>query len=346
MPTSTQNSHQKSSDNFLKTTTWGALIAISLVLAVFGLTGQISNSRGKAEATLGSGNISTTQTQAPAQGATSSSSDSLPGSPMQSAAQPNSFSPSTNFNFSVPPSSTSDTAKTLSASNFARPGVAVPVQPESTSTLPAPDSDDAQALIAAKIAPDLNGIDPEKPIDVIVQFKDSPNGSELSAADATAKSDLPLVHSQLVNVKGGNLSSLASNPNVFYVSPDRQVRTTAMNPAVTAVNADLASNSGWDGSGIGIAVIDSGITSVADLASDGNTNPFRVVYRQSFVPFDSNTNDEFGHGTHVASIAAGNGYASVSLGTYPDFYRGIAPQARVINLRVLDSLGVGTDSTV
>ena len=50
--------------------------------------------------------------------------------------------------------------------------------------------------------------------------------------------------------------------------------------------------------------------------------------------------DQYGDGSHVAGIAAGDG--SLSQGKYV----GIAPKANLINLRVLDDQGGGTDSAV
>ncbi len=50
--------------------------------------------------------------------------------------------------------------------------------------------------------------------------------------------------------------------------------------------------------------------------------------------------DSYGHGSHVASIAAGNGV--VANGAYV----GIAPNANLINLRVLNSTGTGTTSAL
>jgi serine protease AprX len=178
-----------------------------------------------------------------------------------------------------------------------------------------------------------------------VQFKSSGVGPDLAADGATSKSELPLVHAQLVTVKAGNLSSIASYPDVAYISPDRPVRG-AVDSVVTAVNADLANASGWNGAGVGIAVIDSGVNNVTDLNSDGNTAPSRVVYGQSFVSGNGRGNDDYGHGTHVAGIIAGNAYTSTNLQYYPDFYQGIAPEANIINLRVLDGTGAGTDSGV
>src|SRR4029077_2797322 len=143
------------------------------------------------------------------------------------------------------------------------------------------------------------------------------------------------------------LDALADDPDVAYISPNRQLRgASAMDPIVTAVNADIAYSSGWNGTGVGVAVLDSGVGTVDDLNSDGNSNPSRVVYSQSFVPGDTSTADAYGHGTHVSGIVAGNAYDSTSLQNYPYVYRGIAPEANIINLRVLDGTGASVDSAV
>src|SRR6185437_11258632 len=70
----------------------------------------------------------------------------------------------------------------------------------------------------------------------------------------------------------------------------------------------------------------------------------RIVYSESFVPGDSATTDLYGHGTHVAGILAGNGRDSAT--GYAQQYVGLAPKANIINLRVLDKNGAGSDSAV
>src|ERR1051326_7530429 len=98
-------------------------------------------------------------------------------------------------------------------------------------------------------------------------------------------------------------------------------------PAMT-VNAAAASSVHLDGSGIGVAVIDSGI----GLSSNFN----HIVYQQSFV--GGSATDVWGHGTHVAGLIASNGGGTV--------YTGIIPNANIVNLRVLDQTGNGTDANV
>jgi serine protease AprX len=113
----------------------------------------------------------------------------------------------------------------------------------------------------------------------------------------------------------------------------------------TAVQADVAASQyGFDGTGIGVAVIDSGIADHPDL--HGANGASRVVYSQSFVFLNSSTTDQFGHGTHVAGLVGGNGASSGSANGYAATYAGMAPNVNLINLRVLDQNGFGTDSQV
>ena len=102
--------------------------------------------------------------------------------------------------------------------------------------------------------------------------------------------------------------------------------------------------SGYTGAGIGVAVIDSGVASHPDL-NGGFLGGSRVVWNQSFVPGVSSATDQYGHGTHIAGLIAGNGASSSGV-KYLRTFEGIAPRANIINLRVLDENGAGTDSAV
>src|SRR5581483_11405941 len=89
-----------------------------------------------------------------------------------------------------------------------------------------------------------------------------------------------------------------------------------------------------DGTSVGVAVIDSGITDHPDLHKASGAS--RVVYSESFVAADITTADAYGHGTHVAGLIGGNGSSS-SLGKgYGRQYAGMAPGVNLINLRVLN----------
>jgi serine protease AprX len=142
------------------------------------------------------------------------------------------------------------------------------------------------------------------------------------------------------------LARLAKDPNVAYITPDRPVSMTWGNEDYeTAIEADAAAAQfAFDGTGVGVAIIDSGVSDHGDLhdASGGS----RVVYSQSFVAGDTTTADKFGHGTHVAGLTGGTGVNSGTGNGYQARYAGVAPNVNIINLRVLDQNGSGTDSQV
>ena len=174
----------------------------------------------------------------------------------------------------------------------------------------------------------------------------------------------------VLEVTGGQLDALARDPEVSHLSADSVVHPTM---AVThlAIGADQA----WDGTleiagvtgaGIGIAIIDSGIDDHDDLqrrvvvsvdfVSDRGVRRVTTGVRGRAGSLDDSGNellarpgadsagtadDRFGHGTHIAGIAAGR-----PSGDEIDAYPGVAPDAHLINLRVLDDQGVGRVSDV
>ena len=100
---------------------------------------------------------------------------------------------------------------------------------------------------------------------------------------------------------------------------------------------------GLTGEGVTIAIVDTGVSLGIEEGEqheqlDGNT----VVGDVDFIDPGTPGDDCNGHGTHVASIAAGNGGASKDA----KFYRGVAPRASILAIRVLDCLGRGTVGTV
>ena len=184
-----------------------------------------------------------------------------------------------------------------------------------------------------KVDKDLGSIDAESTVDVIIQYKQVPGAGhhkKVHDKGGQHKRDLSLIKGGHYSLTAKTIRELADDPDVVAISPDREVRGT-MDVAAPTVNATIANQNTWTGAGIGVAVIDSGIQDAADLKT--------VVYKQSFVSGGKST-DVYGHGTHVAGIIAGDGSSSSGK------YKGVAPQANIIVLRVLDDNGVGTDSSV
>ena len=149
---------------------------------------------------------------------------------------------------------------------------------------------------------------------------------------------LPLLKGQVAYVPNAVLTVLANSPLVKDVLYDRPVESVAERAGATIGAAAVRQELGYDGTGIGVAVIDSGITSWHDdLSGVGGQRVSRFV---DFVNGSDAVYDDNGHGTHVAGVVAGNGFDSGGARS------GIAPGANLIVLKVLDKKGKGHISDV
>jgi serine protease AprX len=210
----------------------------------------------------------------------------------------------------------------------------------------------AGASASRKLSPELRAKAPDQEVDVIIQFKAGDRSGFRDLAPLRSKwhrYELELVNGSAYRVKAGDLEGLAADPQVEAVHEDHVVRAatfygTADYGWMTALGELSPSASpALDGTGIGVAILDSGIDAAVDL-QDASARS-RVVYSESFVTGDKNVGDFYGHGEHVAGIVAGNGNRSTGK-AYTYSIRGIAPNANLINLRVLDRNGNGRDSDV
>jgi serine protease AprX len=208
-----------------------------------------------------------------------------------------------------------------------------------------------------KISPDLHAKTASDKVDVIVQFTEVPKAAhheKVLSRGGRIKRELGGFKGAAYTIPASALADLANDPDVVYISPDRPLRNSSTGNPATILDYHLASigvnaawNMGLNGAGIGIAIIDSGISPQPDLTWGGS----RIVYSQDFVDDATNSselataNDEYGHGTHVAGIIAGNGAESSASNDFYTFM-GVAPEANLVNLRVLNASGAGTDSQV
>jgi serine protease AprX len=114
--------------------------------------------------------------------------------------------------------------------------------------------------------------------------------------------------------------------------------TSVVDPPHVTVNGSGASAArsryGVSGYGVTVAVIDSGVRPHADLPAT------RIRAFVDFVNGRTTPYDDYGHGTHVAGIIAGSGSASAGK------YKGVAPSASIVALKVLDGNGSGRTSDV
>jgi subtilisin family serine protease len=111
------------------------------------------------------------------------------------------------------------------------------------------------------------------------------------------------------------------------------VRKATLDKSVPQIGAPKAWAAGYNGKGVKIAVLDTGVdASHPDLKN-------QVVEAKNFST-SADAKDRVGHGTHVASIAAGTGAKSGGK------YKGVAPGASILAGKVLDDTGSGDDSGI
>lgn len=183
---------------------------------------------------------------------------------------------------------------------------------------------------------------------VIIQTRaGQPVDALVRSLNGTPGRRLAMLGGQIAEVPNRALAALASSPAVARVSLDRPVTATMERTAATIGATWVRQSLGYDGRGVGIAMVDSGVTSWHDdltgvgatgSGSDGVATVAlsqRVVHFVDFVNHLPNVYDDFGHGTHVAGIIAGNGYDSGGARA------GVAPGASLVALKVLDAAGRG-----
>ena len=140
------------------------------------------------------------------------------------------------------------------------------------------------------------------------------------------------------------IRELANSENVAYISPDREMAATGHLETTTGaanIRNLFSPTTPLYGDGIGVAIMDSGIdgSHMLNGAAAGENRP-GVVFEKDFTMtctwcWDTNM-DLYGHGTHVTTMLAGR--AAIAQ------YRGVAPNVRLLNLRVLDGQGRGNIS--
>ncbi len=241
------------------------------------------------------------------------------------------------------------------------------------------DNDDG--FVGDKLSPDLRalvaGSDQNKVVKVILQSDDINNPQLLNVLSRNGVSienratslnmliiDLPVrVAEEVAAVQGAKhlsldkeiqiLGHVETTTGVSLVRTQTTYATPAGTPYSVPVNLPGGNPSGspsplptgsptgsyqLDGSNITVAVLDSGIYEQHHMFMDA-AGTDRVIKSVNFAGNSADLNyDPYGHGSHVAGILAG------STGRSGEFanYRNIAPNAKMLNVRVLDQNGTGT----
>jgi len=197
-------------------------------------------------------------------------------------------------------------------------------------------------------------LDEDNTLPLIIDFDHTPGADEI----ALLEREIDFQHQWTLE----GIDALAGRVPVEYI------RDAALLPGVVMLeldgllsvnNGDAAvlhgvdtvwADTGYDGAGSAVAIIDTGIdgahASLDDLDDDNSTNDPKIIAFYDPVNNPSLTNgtevfpyDDQGHGSHCAGTTAGTGAPNYE-------HIGMAPQAFLVGVKVLDAGGSGSFATV
>jgi serine protease AprX len=151
---------------------------------------------------------------------------------------------------------------------------------------------------------------------------------------------LDIINGTVLELPNPVIRQLENRSEIFRVHYNRPIGKYNYRTAVTIGATTARESLGYTGRGVGVAVIDSGIASWHDDLTNRSATIYpygnqRVAAFVDFVNGRTQPYDDNGHGTHVAGIVGGNGYDSRGEKA------GVAPDAHLAVLKVLDANGVG-----
>jgi len=201
----------------------------------------------------------------------------------------------------------------------------------------------------AHLDPSLSGLTGN--VKVIVQSSDASSAAAAVRANGgVVTRDLPIAHGFSATVPADSIAQLATKSSISSISLDAHVRMLGAPDGgkvksvyPKAVNADRMWQTGYSGAGVTVAVVDTGVDAVPDLA--GRIVPVTDDVTQqttSCANFsgEDNCTDNYGHGTFIAGLVAGSGVSSS--GDYP----GMAPDANILSVKIAGRSGAADVSTV
>ncbi|MBN2042355.1 MAG: S8 family peptidase [Candidatus Aenigmarchaeota archaeon] len=161
--------------------------------------------------------------------------------------------------------------------------------------------------------------------DYIVMFKNIID-EEAIRKYGTPKRNLDIIDGAVTELTEEEANALADQGIEVFQAMEMKM---LLDVSVPLISADDVQNKGFDGTGVKVCVLDTGVDDDHDYL-----NP--VVAEYDFVNEDNDATDDHGHGTHVAGIIAS---------THPT-YGGVAPGASIMAAKVLDADGSGWDYDV
>ena len=199
-----------------------------------------------------------------------------------------------------------------------------------------------------KVALDAAG--PDAAVPVLVYAPGNLDAVQAAVPQMVETTRLPVVDAVAAYLTADEIAYLAAQDFVTGIVPDNPVygfdyRSTMdiTNLTIGLGDATPPADGGPNGSGVTVAILDSGVGTNTDLGAS------RIVGWKDFVKGKTKPYDDAGHGTFVAGLIAGDGSASLPTengGHATMQYRGVAPGADIVGVKVLDEFGQGRSSSV
>lgn len=163
-------------------------------------------------------------------------------------------------------------------------------------------------------------------VDVVVVYK---KGASVNLNKYGVVNEFSSGIGAFMRISVGKINLLSEDSGVLFVEDDFEVNM-CLADSIPLINADDCWSAGYDGTGINICIIDTGIDpGHCDFPSG------KIVAFKDYVNGQTTPYDDHGHGTHCASVAAGE-----------DAPKGVAPGASLMGCKALDSNGSGSESNI
>jgi serine protease AprX len=226
----------------------------------------------------------------------------------------------------------------------ATPGLAAPVTGERRAA-DAPDrpvgvlADLDGDRVDERLEAELAGASPVDLVDVVATFRGpgAAAGARRSLPAGAVRSRFRLIDGFAATITAARADALSRRPGLVRLESNFEVHAT-MEAADRDFGTERArADYGVDGSGIEICMVDTGVDPNHEQLDSKAPIPFHDLVNGLTTAYDDQ-----GHGTHVASIAAGDGTG----GVFAPSFNGVAPAASISAVKVLDASGIGEDSDV
>jgi serine protease AprX len=166
----------------------------------------------------------------------------------------------------------------------------------------------------------------------------------VTASHGTVREPLPIVNGVAATIPASQLGTLSHQPGLRAITLDRVGHfssysfddTQTASNFVASTGAGEAWKQGYTGQGVGVAVLDTGVSPMPDLSG-------RVVYGPD-LSGEGTLVDTYGHGTVMGSIIGGNGTDSATRSG--GAYTGVAPKATIVAVKTAGANGAVDVSTV